>query len=250
MHSHASCIRNEAVSDPRRLRIVFSPDSARRVSNYVVRGFFGYRELPQALARMLFTEEFALFVGVPFVLLVAARLVSDGWFSVDTEMLSPGLTSVAVIWLVAGLLRISRYGPSSGIGCYLVEPDGSLGPLIGGLRMRLERRHRRIWIAGLLVEPKWRGAGISTALMQAAFLIAQKEAANGPVTISVFAPSHPASKAIIARHLGGMQTLQVSDPATEILLLVFKSFRTALSQSKSEFQWDITGTKHNLFHTR
>ena len=190
------------MSDTARFAIVFTPATAKRVSNYVVRGFFGVRELPQAFARMVLTGEFALFVGIPILLLVAAKGAEEGWFGRGAGAVSPALTLIAVIWLIAGLLRISRYGPSSGIGCYIVEPDGSLGALIGGLRMRLERRHRRIWIAGLLVEPSWRGAGISIALMQAAFRLAQQEASNGPVTIAVFAPTHPASKAIIARHLG------------------------------------------------
>jgi GNAT superfamily N-acetyltransferase len=241
---------NVAASGSRRFAIVFAPATAKRVSNYVVRGFFGPRELPQALARMLLTREFALFVGIPILLLIAARAVAGGWPGGRAGMLSFGLTGAAVAWLIAGLLRISRYGPSRGIGCYLVEPDGSRGPLVGGLRMRLERRRRRVWIAGLLVEPPWRGAGISTALMQAAFCLAHQEASsNGPVTLAVFAPAHPASRAIIARHLGGSQIVHVTDPPGKALQQVIESLGAAQRKSGSEFQWSLDAER-GLFRRR
>lgn len=156
----------------RHFAIVFDPASARSVSKYVVRGFFSPREFPQAFARMLLTGEFALFVGIPLALLLAARFVP--------ETLSLILTVVAVGWLIAGLVRIGRYGPSSGIGCYVLDSGDDQGKLVGGLRMRLERSGRRLWIAGLLVEPSWRGEGIGTALMLAAFRLAQKQVAYGP----------------------------------------------------------------------
>jgi GNAT superfamily N-acetyltransferase len=225
--------------------IVYSPASAKSVSRYVTRGFFGPRELPQAFARMLMTGEFGLFVGIPLVLLLAAELVpimlSGG------ETFSSVLTAVAVVWLIAGLLRISRYGPSSGIGCYTVDADGSPCKLVGGLRMRLERKNRRIWIAGLLVEPAWRGASIGTALMLAAFRLAQHHAANDPVTVSVFAPSHPASKAIIEKQLGGMQTIRVTHTPSEQLKQTISRLEHALQNSASQFEWTLFDAEHNLF---
>lgn len=212
--------------------IVYSPASAKSVARYVTRGFFSPRELPQAFARMLLTGEFGLFVGIPIALLVAARLVP--------EMLSLVLTGVAVVWLIAGLLRISRYGPSSGIGCYVGSPQGRL---VGGLRMRFERRNRRIWIAGLLVEPECRGAGIGTALMLAAFRLAQQQVAHGPVTVSVFAPSHPASKAIIEKQLGGLQTIEVTDPPSEALQRTVERLEQALRKSPATFDWQLINTE-------
>jgi GNAT superfamily N-acetyltransferase len=213
------------------LAIVFSPASAKSVARHVSRGFFSLREFPQAFARMLLTGEFVRFVGIPVVLLVVARFVA--------ETASQWLTVIAVIWLVAGLVRISRYGRSSGIGCYVIDADGSLAELAGGLRMRLERRGRRIWIAGLLVEPGWRGAGIGTALILAAFRLAQKEAQFAPVIVSVFAPSHPASKAIIERQLGGMQTVEVTDPPSEALVRTIERLEQSLDRSASTFEWQL-----------
>ena len=219
----------------RHFAIVYSAASAKSVSKYVTRGFFGPRELPQAFARMLLTGEFGLFVGIPIAFLLTARFVPD--------TLSLILTGVAVVWLIAGLVRISRYGPSSGIGCYVLGADGSQGKLIGGLRMRSERGSRRIWIAGLLVEPGWRGAGIGTALMLAAFRLAQKQVAHGPVTVSVFAPSHPASKAIIERQLGGLQTIQITDPPSEALNHTIERLEQALQKSLSTFEWQLSDPK-------
>lgn len=162
-------------------------------------------------------------------------------------MFSLALTVAAVCWLVAGLLRISRYGPSSGIGCYILDSGGSRGKLVGGLRLRLERRSRRLWIAGLLVEPSWRGAGIGTALVLAAFRLAQCQAAHGPVSVSVFAPSHPASKAIIARHLGGMQSVPVSEPPSDALILTLARLEQALHNSASTFEWQLSEAEIRLF---
>jgi GNAT superfamily N-acetyltransferase len=223
--------------------IVYSPASAKSVSRYVTRGFFSPRELPQAFARMLLTGEFGLFAGIPIILLIAARLVQNMLYSRTVEMLSLILTGVAVVWLVAGLLRISRYGSSSGIGCYLLDADGSRGKLVGGLRMRLERSGRKLWIAGLLVEPFWRGAGIGTALILAAFRLAQKQAAHNPITVSVFAPSHPASKTIIGKQLGGLQTIQVTDPPSEMLNRIMERLENALAESRSTFEWRMQDTE-------
>lgn len=211
--------------------IVYSPASAKS-AKYVTRGFFTLRELPQALARMLLTGEFGLFVGIPIALLFAARFVPDTPSSI--------LTGIAVVCLIAGLVRISRYGPSSGIGCYVLDADGAQGKLVGGLRMRFERGSRRIWIAGLLVEPAWRGAGIGTALMLTAFRLAQRQVAHGPVTVSVFAPSHPASKAIVEKQLGGLQSIQVTDPPSDALNRTIERLEQALRKTPSTFEWQLS----------
>ncbi|MFA7399257.1 MAG: GNAT family N-acetyltransferase [Sideroxydans sp.] len=223
-----------------RFIIEFSPDSAKAVSRYVTRGFFGPRELPQAFARMLLTGEFGFFVGIPILFLLASKFLPMMIFGQWTETISQILTVLAVIWLVAGLIRISRYGTSGGIGCYTLGEDGSQGELVGGLRMRFERRARRIWIAGLLVEPDWRGAGIGTALVLAAFRIAQERAEQGPVILSVFAPSHPASKAIIEKQLDGQQTMSVTALPSESLRRTIERLESALRKSPSLFEWQLS----------
>lgn len=230
-----------------KLHIVFDPASGKSVAKYVVRGFFGLREFPQAVARMLLTAEFFFFVGIPIVLLLAANAIPALFPARDTEIISLSLTLIAVCWLLGGLVQISRYGPGSGIGCYDVDPATSRRKLAGGLRMRLDRRDRRIWIAGLLVEPSRRGAGIGTALMLAAFRLAQQEAVHGPVMVSVFAPSHPASRAIIARQLGGRQVVQVTSPPSAELNQIIAQLEQALRGSRAVFVWELPDAGCRLF---
>jgi GNAT superfamily N-acetyltransferase len=211
--------------------IVFEPALARRVSRYVARSFFGPRELPQALARMVLTREFLLFNGVPLALLILARLMPDRVFGWDGVLIAEVLLGVAVAWLIVSMIIIARYGPSSGVGCFAKLPDGARGALVGGLRMRLQRGSRRLLIAGLLVEPEARGAGIGTALVLAAFRLALREAGEGPVTVTVFAPSHPASKAIVARQLGGEQAVLVEEPPSEQARAVIERLESALQDA-------------------
>lgn len=234
-------------SENGKLHIVFDPASGKSVAKYVVRGFFGLREFPQAVARMLLTAEFFFFVGIPIFLLLAANAIPALFPARDTEFVSLSLTLIAVSWLLGGLIRISRYGPGSGIGCYDVDPVTLRRRLAGGLRMRLDRRDRRIWIAGLLVEPAWRGSGIGTALMLAAFRLALLEAAHGPVIVSVFAPSHPASRAIISRQLGGRQVVQVTSPPSGELNQIITQLEQALRGSRATFEWELPDAGIRLF---
>jgi GNAT superfamily N-acetyltransferase len=150
---------------------------------------------------------------------------------------------LATAWLLVGLVRIARYGRSSGIGCFAVDGSGARGELVGGLRLRLERGRRRMWIAGLLVEPQARGAGIGTALMLAAFRLAQREAVRGPVTVSVFAPTHPASRAIVARYLGGEQDVLVVEPLSEKARQALER----LEAVQASFRWTIAEDGKGLF---
>jgi hypothetical protein len=83
--------------------------------------------------------------------------------------------------------------------------------------------------------------------MRAALQLAQDEASHGPVIVSVFAPTHPASKAIIARHLGGKQSMTVSSPPSEELLSTIERLDDSLKKSGSEFQWTHTPLEYDLF---
>lgn len=229
----------------RTFSIMFDPAREKSVARYVVRGFFGVREFPQAVARMILTAEFVLFVGIPILLLLAADFIPAFVTNQDTSLISECLTLVAVVWLIVGLLRIGRYGRASGIGCYVAEPNGTKH-LVGGLRMRLDRRSRRVWIAGLLVEPEWRGSGIATALMLAAFRLAEQEALHAPLTVAVFAPTHPASRAIVAKHLGGLQVIEASNPPSTEWSSTKVRLEQALLRPQATFEWHLPGSAYRL----
>lgn len=233
---------------PQQLALVFASGKAgREVARHVVRVFFGFRELPQALGRMLLTREFRWFVGFPVLLLLAAQLTTRLAYGQSAAAVSLGLNGLAVVWLIAGLVRIGRYGPSTGIACYAINADGQPGALVGALRMRLERGRRRLWIAGLVVDPAWRGRRIGTALMLGALRLAQEEAKRAPLVVSVFAPSHPASKAIVAKYLHGMQTLQVSAPPPANLCQMIDELEAAVDRSGIEYRWQLDKPPRGLF---
>jgi hypothetical protein len=63
---------------------------------------------------------------------------------------------------------------------------------------------------------------------------------HGSVTVAVFSPTHPASKAIIEKHLGGLQTIAVSDPPAEELSRTMGQLEQALQKSASAFEWRLS----------
>lgn len=206
-----------------RLQITFEPRLGKKVARRVALVFFTWREFPQAFARMVLTREFILLAGIPALMLVAARFMDWDW-----------LTVAAVIWLLAALVRIASFGYSTGIACLAVGADGH-ERIVGGLRLRVQRRGRRLWIAGIHVDPQFRGAGIASALILAVFRLAREEAARGAVLVSVFAPAHPASKAIVERQLGGMQDVPVAEPLAEASRRVLE----ALEPAAAGFSWRL-----------
>lgn len=177
--------------------IVHDPATSPAVGRHVVRQFFTPRELPMAMLRALRTPEFILFVGAPVVVLSVGR-----WLLDDLKWLR--LAGVVAAWLVAGAVWMLTLGKGHGIGCY----DG--GRLVGGLRMKVSRR--RMWLAGILVDPACRGNGMFPALLLGAFRMAAEAARERPLTVSVFAPAHPASRRVVEKYFDGKLFLPV-DPA-------------------------------------
>jgi hypothetical protein len=78
--------------------------------------------------------------------------------------------------------------------------------------------------------------------MLAAFRVARKRVTHGPITVAVFAPSHPASRAIIEKQLGGLQSMQVTEPPSEILQRTIERLEQALQKSSAKFEWQLSDT--------
>lgn len=180
--------------------VAFDPADSARVSRFVVGRFFTPRELPQALGRALFTRDFLLTAGIPLALCGAAYLLPE-----EHRVIA---FAAVIAWLAVAAALLLAMGKSHAIGC-----TGAEGTLAGGLRLKVSKGKRRICLAGVVVEPDFRGKGIFTALLLAAFRLAARERERGPVTLTVFGPAHPASKHVVEKYFDGALALPVETEA-------------------------------------
>jgi len=181
------------------------PAQSPRVSRFVVGRFFTPRELRQAVGRAIFTRDFVLTAGLPLLLSAVAS-----WLPDDRTLpgpLSPKQAAFAgvLLWLVVAAGLLLSMGKTRAIGC--VGPDGRL---VGGLRLKVSRSKRRICLAGVVVDPEYRGKGIFTALLLAAFRQAERDRERGPLTLTVFGPAHPASRHVVEKYFRGSLVLPVA----------------------------------------
>lgn len=196
------------MNSPSRYEVRFDDDASPEAAAYVLKGFFTPRELPQALLRLPRTREFILPVGIPLLLAAAGAALRHFAFGGPLALAGTALTAVAVVWLVFGLVHNLRMGRSEGIGVYALT-DGDPPQLAGGLRMKVSPTKRSIALAGALTDPAHRGKRLFTALLLGAFRMARTESSQGPVTIVVFAPTHPASRKAVARYVGDARKIPV-----------------------------------------
>jgi GNAT superfamily N-acetyltransferase len=190
--------------------IYFNPRKSRRVARYVTLGSFSARELPIAIWRMVLTRDFIFSAGIPALILFFGKIIHGSLSLEKTGMLIMG---IAVIWLLAALVWILRFGKTYGIGCDFSGENPEKKTLVGGLRFKFAKRKRIIRIAGILVDSQHRKKGIFTALLLALFRMAIQEAQKegsknrSPMRISIFAPGHPASRRVVHTYFHDRQTL-------------------------------------------
>jgi GNAT superfamily N-acetyltransferase len=191
-----------------RFRIEFNETSSRAAGRYVVRGFFTPREIPQAVVRAFLTRELYVFIGLPLLVVIGAYFIPDAWEL--SWRIPPRQTLFAVVmaWLMANAIYLATLGKSEGIA--VMDSDGRL---VGGLRLKVSKRRRVVWMAGILVDPSLRGKGMFPALLLAVFQLASDAAKAGPLTLEVFAPAHPASKRVVEKYFGGKTTIPVESAA-------------------------------------
>lgn len=214
------------------------PAQSARVSRYVVGRFFTPRELPQAVARALFTRDFLLTAGLPVLLSAAAYALPD-----DRPLwggFSPRQAAFAAIllWLSLAAVLLLTLGKSLAIGC-----TGTDGRLVGGLRVKASGRKRRLCLAGVVVEPDCRGKGIFTALLLAAFRQAARDRERGPLALTVFGPAHPASKHVVEKYFDGALVLPVETAAGERFarsLAALESELRALEAKGITYRFDLS----------
>jgi hypothetical protein len=214
---------------PAQFEIRLDPETSKATSRYVVRGFFTPREFPQAFWRFLFTREFLLPVGIPGAIVLTVNLLPLFSTAPVLETVLVAGTAVGVAWMLGGLVWSLSLGKSIAIGCFAPGENGERTRLVGGLRLKAASRRRRLCLAGALVDPGMRGKRVFTALMVAALRLAREEAARGPVIVTPFAPTHPASVRLVNKYLGGVHRLAV-DPAPD------SAFSKALDRLEAELR--------------
>ena len=185
-----------------RFDVVFDKSISGKASRFVVRGFFTPAEILQAVLRMFLTRDTLLYLGIPLVMLAASYMVPGGWGADWPLPPAQALIIAASIWLCVGAALLLRMGNSRAIAVC------SGDTIVGGLRLKVARR--RVSLAGVFVESGWRGRGMFSALLLAAFeLMAREAPSRGRMEFRVFAPAHPASKRIVQKYLGGRAAIEV-----------------------------------------
>lgn len=214
--------REQMQEEPRKLQyeIVFNPEASRTAVRFVTSGSLSLRELPAELWRMVYTRDFFVYCGVPVILLILGKAAAS--VSASMQHVEIALTVVAVIWLLAGLVFIYRFGRTFAVACFFADEGTGGKRIAGGLRVRADRRNRKIRIAGVLVDENHRNRGIFSALLLALFRLAadrpSKEAGLAPVHIMIFAAAHEASIAVDRRYFGGSGDIAVdNDPNSRFM---------------------------------
>lgn len=211
------------MSEGTTFEIVYDPGRSAAFSRYVVSRFFTPRELPRAVARSFFTRDFLFAAGLPLGILGAGYLAPVGRWK-------EGLFGAALVWLVLAALRLLSLGRSRAVGC--LAPDGTLA---GALRLKVSKR--RLLVAGVVVEPAWRGKGVFTALLLAAFRLAAREAE--PPALSVFAPAHPASKHVVEKYFAGALSLPAGGPAFQASLAALEAELQGLESKGIRYRYAL-----------
>jgi len=203
-------------------RVAFDPASSRAAGRYVVAGFFSPRELPQAVVRAFLTSELYLFIGLPVLALLGTYLLPVTW--------RPAAMIGVIAWLLGGAVYLLMLGKSRGLALFNSE-----GRLVGGLRMKVSRR--KLWLAGILVDSSMRGKGMFPALLLGAWRLAAS--AGRPLTLSVFAPAHPASKRMVEKYLHGKMRIETGSPEYAATLKLLEEEVKALEAKGIRYTFEL-----------
>lgn len=156
----------------------------KNASGYVLRRSLAPATLAPTLAGLLRSPEIAP-LAASWIGAAIAGLFGFAWLALALLALGLGTT----IWGCAG--RVDALAALN-----------QRGELVGGLRMRINRRRRTLWIMGLFVEPELRRSGTALELVAAALERAQAEF-GGQGKVIAYAPTHAASKRIVGHYFGG-----------------------------------------------
>jgi GNAT superfamily N-acetyltransferase len=168
------------------------------IDRFVRRGLVSGREGWRAVGRYLFSGYFLLTAVLPaggLILLVVTARFFIGTNPLVNLCLAGG---PFLLWLVFQVVRRGRAGRVVCLGCR-TDGDGP-GRLVGGMRLLLNEKRRRVLIAGLYVDPAHRRRGILSALLLGLFRWLARQPGLSDCRIRMLAPVHPASRQIRKRY--------------------------------------------------
>jgi hypothetical protein len=157
------------------------------LSSYIVRNQLGPGEFFETLKGWGKTRECVITVGAS----LAAVLLT-----------SMGLSWLAIL-LPLGLLVWIGYNAGGKTACMALctgQSHAQTAPLIGGMRLKYHQRRKKLVVAGLYIDPEYRGQHGSQYLLQGLLLSAYQLLPEGG-TISIYCPTHPASHVLQQRYL-------------------------------------------------
>lgn len=167
---------------------------------FIRRGLLSGREGRRNVLRFAFSPHVLLTVALPaagWALLTAAAFLLFGPF----RLINLSLALAPFLgWFVFQAARRARDGRVVCLGCF--RGHGRPGPAVGGMRLLVNEKRRRLLIAGLYVDPAERRQGVLTALFLGLLRWLERRPELAGCRIHLPAPIHPASAKMEERYCG------------------------------------------------
>ncbi|MDC7224147.1 MAG: hypothetical protein PQJ60_10435 [Spirochaetales bacterium] len=166
-------------------RILLNRKKALEVERFILKGILSR---PSRVFFYFISGDFLLQKLLPFLAPLTLFFVLDSLLPLNPPERILLFSMVYLILLSLAGLRSRRSGEIVSLPCY----KGAR--LVGGIRIALNRKRKKITLVGIYVDEEERGRHLSTALLYGCYLFLERE--YGPVDfrLGVHAPLHGATK--------------------------------------------------------